>query len=413
MKRLRLLQFANVQLVGDFKYLSTDLRWLCWHEFPSEYTNANFDQGNLVAIDFKYSKLELVWKKSQMMKQLKILNLSHSQHLTQTPDFSNLPNLEKLILKYCPKLTSVSHTIEHLKQVLLINLKGCSGLRVLPKSIYRLKSLKTLILSGCSLIDKLEEGIEQMESLATLMADKTAITQVPHALLRLKSIVYISLCDFEGLSRNVFLQSFVPNRNSQGLSSIIRGLPQVQNVRLECGSQLQITGNVASDTFDVTNCNEIMKFNATLPGDSLLPGNKNPDWLTFSGEGPFVIFDVPNVNGRKLKSMLLCIVYSSSSNIVSSEEGPIIKNLCIINHTKTTPFLYDGDTLSSLSDEEWQKVISNFEAGDKVQIVAASGLGFTAKKTAVYLIYAAENMNVHDGGEKHLGEFDAAFETKL
>ncbi|KAL4394824.1 hypothetical protein AHAS_Ahas02G0190600 [Arachis hypogaea] len=200
MKRLRLLQFANVQLVGDFKYLSTDLRWLCWHECPSEYTTANFDQGNLVAIDFKYSKLDLVWKK------------------------------------------------------------------------------------GCSSIDKLEEDIEQMESLTTLMADKTAITQVPHALLRLKSIVYISLCDFKGLSRNVFpsiiwswtsptnnfspqVQTFldlsnlvsliVPNSNSQGLSSIIRELPQVQNVRLECGSQLQIIGDVVSNTFDVTNCNEM------------------------------------------------------------------------------------------------------------------------------------------------------------
>ncbi|MED6167359.1 hypothetical protein PIB30_001781 [Stylosanthes scabra] len=146
----------------------------------------------------------------------------------------------------------------------------------------------------------------------------------------------------------------------------------------------------------------IQKFNATIPGDSLLPGNKNPDWLTFSGEGPFVIFDVPNVTGRKLKSVMLCIVYSSSSNNVSSEEGPIIKNLCIINHTKTTPFLYDGDTLASLSDEEWQKVISNLQADDKVQIVVASGLGFTVKKTAVYLIYAAENMNVHDVGENHL-----------
>ncbi|XLR11448.1 hypothetical protein S83_039386, partial [Arachis hypogaea] len=468
MKRLRLLQFANVQLVGDFKYLSTDLRWLCWHECPSEYTTANFDQGNLVAIDFKYSKLDLVWKMGQMMKNLKFLNLSHSQHLTQTPDFSNMPNLEKLILKYCPKLTSVSHTIEHLKQVLLINLKGCSRLRVLPRSIYKLRSLKTLILSGCSLIDKLEEDIEQMESLATLMADKTAITQVPHALLRLKSIVYISLCDFEGLSRNVFpsiiwswtsptnnfspqVQTFldlsnivsliVPNRKSQGLSSIIRGLPQVQNVGLECGSQLQIA-DVASDTFKVTNCNEMIvtssasnvskrstlslagccskhdiieaeislnliliqmgmscavtevlrenifqKFSARVPGDCLLPGNKNPDWLAYSSKDSSVTFHVPQVNGRKLKTVLLCIVYSSSPNNVPSE-AHIVKNLFIINHTKTTPYVYDGDTLASLKDEEWQKVTSNLEAGDKVQIVVVAGLGFTVKKIAVYLVYA-------------------------
>ncbi|MED6167352.1 hypothetical protein PIB30_001774 [Stylosanthes scabra] len=438
MKRLRLLQFANVQLVGDFKYLSTDLRWLCWHGCPSEYTTANFDQANLVAIDFKYSTLKLLWKKDQ------------------------------LILKYCPKLTSVSHTIQHLKQVLLINLKGCSGLRVLPRSVYKLKSLKTLILSGCSLIDKLEEDIEQMESLATLMADKTAITQVPHALLRLKSIVYISLCDFEGLSHNVFpsiiwswtsptnnlssqVQTFldlsnlvsltVPNSNSQGLSSIIRELPQVQSVKLGCGSQLQITEDINSETFNVTNCDDMIvtssasnvskgstssfagccsehyiiesenslnpiliqmgmkcsvtevltgnifqNFSARVSGDCLLPGNHHPNWLTFCGIDSSVAFDVPQVNGRKLKTMLLCIVYSSSPNNVPSEDH-IIKNLFIINHTKTTPYIYDGDTLASLRDEEWQKVISNLEAGDKVQIVVVAGLGITVKKTAVYLIY--------------------------
>ncbi|XLR11450.1 hypothetical protein S83_039388 [Arachis hypogaea] len=108
---------------------------------------------------------------------------------------------------------------------------------------------------------------------------------------------------------------------------------------------------------------------------------RNPDWLTFVGEDSFVTFHVPQVNGRKLKTMLLCIVYSSSPNNVPSQ-GPIVENLFIINHTKTIPYVYDGDTLASLRDEEWQKVISNLEAGDKVQIVVA-GLGVKMKKTSL------------------------------
>ncbi|MED6167349.1 hypothetical protein PIB30_001771 [Stylosanthes scabra] len=127
-------------------------------------------------------------------------------------------------------------------------------------------------------------------------------------------------------------------------------------------------------------------FSARVLGDCLLPGNKNPDWLTFSGEDSLVTFHVPQLNGRKLTTALLCIVYSSSPNNVPSE-GPIIKNLLTLNYTKTTPYIYDGDTLASLRDEEWQKVISNLEAGDKVQIVVVARLGITVKKTAVYLIY--------------------------
>ncbi|MCH89887.1 TMV resistance protein N-like, partial [Trifolium medium] len=139
-----------------------------------------------------------------MMEKLKILNLSHSRYLTQTPDFSYLPNLEKLVLKDCPRLSKVSHSIGHLNKVLLINLKDCISLYNLPRNIYTLKSLKTLILSGCLMIDKLDEDFEQMESLTTLMADNTAITEVPFSVVRSKSIGYISLCGYEGSSRDVF-----------------------------------------------------------------------------------------------------------------------------------------------------------------------------------------------------------------
>ncbi|KAJ1440299.1 Leucine-rich repeat domain superfamily [Sesbania bispinosa] len=204
MKRLRLLQLGHVKLTGEFEYLSKDLRWLCWHGFPLRYIPRNFFLNKLVAIDLKHSNLQLVWKEPQLLDRLKILNLSHSYYLTQTPDFSRLPNLEKLILKDCPQLSKVHSTIGDLKFLILVNLKDCKSLCHLPRSIYKLKSLKSLVLSGCSKIDKLEEDIMQMESLTSLMADNTAITQVPNSLVRSKSIRYVSLCGYEGLSRHVF-----------------------------------------------------------------------------------------------------------------------------------------------------------------------------------------------------------------
>ncbi|XP_028751253.1 TMV resistance protein N [Neltuma alba] len=204
MKTLRLLRLGNVELDGDFKYMSRDLRWLYWLGFPLKYIPANFYQKNLVSIELKYSSLKQVWREPQLLERLKILNLSHSLFLVQTPDFSKLPNLEKLILKNCPNLSKVHPTISHANKLILINLKDCTSLRTLPRSIYNLKSLKTLILSGCARIEKLEEDIEQMDSLTTLIADNTAITEVPLSLVRLKSVGYISLCGYRGLSRDVF-----------------------------------------------------------------------------------------------------------------------------------------------------------------------------------------------------------------
>ncbi|XP_057458668.1 disease resistance protein RPV1-like isoform X2 [Lotus japonicus] len=268
MKKLRLLQLAGVKLEGDFKYLSRNLRWLCWHGFPLPFLPKNLRQENLVSIMLENNNIKHVWKDGQRMEMLKILNLSHSQHLTQTPDFSCMPNLEKLVLRDCPSLSEVSHSIGHLNKVLLINLRDCIRLRNLPRSIYKLKSLKTLILSGCLMIDKLEEDVEQMESLTTLIADNTAITRVPYSLVRSKSIGYISLCGHEGLSRDVFpsiiwswmsptnnLSSLVQtsagmsslvslnvsSSSSQGLSSIPVDLPKLQSLWMESGSELQLS----------------------------------------------------------------------------------------------------------------------------------------------------------------------------
>ncbi|XP_040870290.1 disease resistance protein RPV1 [Glycine max] len=292
MKKLRLLQLAGVQLVGDFKYLSKDLRWLCWHGFPLACIPTNLYQGSLVSIELQNSSVNLLWKEAQVMEKLKILNLSHSHYLTQTPDFSNLPNLEKLLLVDCPRLSEISYTIGHLNKVLLLNFQNCISLRKLPRSIYKLKSLKALILSGCLKIDKLEEDLEQMESLTTLIADKTAITRVPFSIVRSKRIGYISLCGYEGFSRDVFpsiiwswmsptnslssrVQTFldvsslvsldVPNSSSNHLSYISKDLPLLQSLCIECGSELQLSLDAANilDALYATNFEELESTAAT------------------------------------------------------------------------------------------------------------------------------------------------------
>nr|KYP36526.1 TMV resistance protein N [Cajanus cajan] len=204
MKNLRLLQLDNVQLTGDYGCLSKQLRWIRWKGFPRRYIPNNFYLEGAIAIDLKHSNLRLVWKDPQDLGWLKILNLSHSKYLKETPEFSKLPNLEKLILKDCPSLCKVHKSIGDLRNLILLNLKDCKSLANLPRRVYKLKSVKSLILSGSSKIDKLEEDIVQMESLTTLFAKNTAVTRVPFSIVRSKSIDYVSLCGYEGLSHNVF-----------------------------------------------------------------------------------------------------------------------------------------------------------------------------------------------------------------
>ncbi|XP_028763073.1 uncharacterized protein LOC114721417 [Neltuma alba] len=231
MKRLHLLNLDNVQLNGEYDYLSKELRWLCWRRFLLESLPTDFNVKKIVAIDLKWSNLTKLWEKSQVLESLKTLNLSHSHCLTETPDFSKLPHLEKLILKDCPRLSMIHPSIGNLRHLIMLNLKNCVGLEHLPRSIYDLTSLRTLNLFGCSKIERLDEDIEKMESLTVLVATQTAITQAPISLVRLKNIKYVSLCGYEGLSRDVFpsliLSWMPPTNHSKSLFQAFRIMPSL------------------------------------------------------------------------------------------------------------------------------------------------------------------------------------------
>jgi len=140
----------------------------------------------------------------QILKWLKVLNLSHSEYLTETPDFSGIPSLQRLILKDCPRLCKIHPSIGFLCYLTLLNLKDCECLSNLPREIYKLKSLRTLILSGCSKIDLVEKDIVPMKSLITVIAETKALKQVPFSIVSSKAIGYMSQRGFERLSSNLF-----------------------------------------------------------------------------------------------------------------------------------------------------------------------------------------------------------------
>ncbi|KAK7257375.1 hypothetical protein RIF29_31309 [Crotalaria pallida] len=449
MKRLRLLQLDQVQLDGDYGYIPKHLKWVYWRGFPLKYTPENLCLGNLVAMDLRHSNLKLVWKEPQVMERLKILNLSHSRYLTNTPDFSKLPKLEKLILKDCPSLSEVHESIGYLSSLLLINLKDCTSIRNFPRTFYKLQSLETLIISGCSKIDKLDEDIVQMESMRTLIAKNTAIRQVPFSIVKLKSIGYISLCEYEGSTCDVFpsliwswmspalnslscIHSFggmssslvsinIDRKNEGDLSSMLSSLSKLRSVWVQCGSEIQLTQDFRRILDGLSNINAIeltasqalqiskhalrsvmigmgsyhqvfntlsssisQGFSASESGDIFLPGDKCPCWLSYTGEGNSVIFEVPQFFDGHPKGMILCVVYSSTPENMADE---CLIGVLMVNHTKCFIQLYKRDTLSSLNDEEWQDIVSNLEPHDKVEFFVVFGHSrLTVKKTALYLI---------------------------
>ncbi|CAJ2638999.1 unnamed protein product [Trifolium pratense] len=443
MKNMRLLQLDCVGLTGDFGHLSKQLRWVNWQRSTFNCIPNDFYLGNLVVLELKYSHIKQIWKETKLLDKLKILNLSHSKYLKSTPDFSKLPNLEKLIMKDCPSLSEVHPSIGVLKNLLLINVKDCTSLGNLPREIYQLISVKTLILDGCSKIDKLEEDIVQMTSLTTLVAANTGVKQAPFSIVRSKSILYISLCGYEGLSRDIF-PSLIWSWMSPTMNSLPHTPPtsldvestnvvlsyqstmhssssEYRSVTVQCQSAIQLIQKLssfvdglygakltesetshASDISDLSlksllvtmgSCNIVVDaldkslsqgLTTNDSSDSFLPGDNYPSWLAYKSEGPSVRFQVPEDSDDCLKGITFYVVYSSAPENMEPE---CLTSILIINYTKFTLHIHKRDTIMSSNDEDWQNVVSNLAVGDSVGIFVAFGHGLTVKKTVVYLIY--------------------------
>ncbi|GAU30757.1 hypothetical protein TSUD_354820 [Trifolium subterraneum] len=343
MKKLRLLKLDGVHLIGDYGLMSNKLRWVDWQRSNFKFIPNDFEQGNLVVLELKYSNVNQVWQETKLLEKLKVLNLSHSKYLRSTPDFSKLPNLEKLIMKDCPSLSEVHSSIGDLKNLLLINLKDCTNLSNLPGEIYQLTSVKTLILSGCSKIDKLDEDILQMESLTTLVATNSGVKQVPY--------------------------SIGPQISNLCLRSLLIGMGSSQVVMDTLGKSLS-------------------QGLATNSSDSFLPGDNYPFWLAYKGEGPSILFQVPGDSHWCMKGITLCVLYLSTPENLPTE---CLTSVFIINYTKFTIQIYKRDTVMSFNDEDWQGVVSNLGVGNNVEIFVAIGHGLTVKETTAYLIYDQSN----------------------
>jgi len=129
---------------------------------------------------------------TQILNRLKIINLSHSQHLIKTPNLHS-SSLEKLILKGCSSLVEVHQSIGNLTSVVFLNLEGCWRLKILPESIGNVKSLKRLNISGCSQLEKLPERMGDMESLTELLANGIENEQFLSSIGQLKYVRRLSL----------------------------------------------------------------------------------------------------------------------------------------------------------------------------------------------------------------------------
>ncbi|KAL6204775.1 hypothetical protein ACLB2K_022042 [Fragaria x ananassa] len=148
MKKLRFLRISNVLLPLGLSYLSTELRALEWHGYPLKLLPTGFPSEKLVQLDLCGSHIKHLWKGFRCVDKLKSIDLKDSASLIETPDFTGVPNLEKLILEGCSKLIEIPENIGNVECLEESDISG-TAIRKMPSSIVYLKNLKELSCVGC------------------------------------------------------------------------------------------------------------------------------------------------------------------------------------------------------------------------------------------------------------------------
>uniref|UniRef100_A0A2N9EK43 ADP-ribosyl cyclase/cyclic ADP-ribose hydrolase n=1 Tax=Fagus sylvatica TaxID=28930 RepID=A0A2N9EK43_FAGSY len=219
MKKLRLLKIGNVQLPQDLirfnvqlpqdlirfnvqlpqglNYLSNELHIVEWHGYPLKSMPTNFQPNHLVELRMRCSRIKQLWKGMVILDELKFIDLSDSQYLIETPEFSGVPNLKHLILQRCTRLSKIHASLGNLKRLIRLDLNGCKRLESLPHKI-NLESLEVFTLTGCSRLKKFPEIVGNMSRLSKLYLNKTAIKPLP--VEHLTSLLTLDLSHCNNLS---------------------------------------------------------------------------------------------------------------------------------------------------------------------------------------------------------------------
>ncbi|XP_068328929.1 disease resistance protein RPV1-like [Pyrus communis] len=189
-------EYFKQHLFGSLKLLN--LRYLSWLGFPLKSLPSNFQFENLVELDMRNSFIDRLWEGTQKQEKLKFINLSCCRYLKETPDFTNVPNLERLILQSCVSLVEVPPSISTLTKLVLLNLNGCHELKILPSKI-RMRSLKTFSIFGCFSLEMFPEISEGMEELEELNLSGSKIKELPLSINNLTGLSHFNLKDCKEL----------------------------------------------------------------------------------------------------------------------------------------------------------------------------------------------------------------------
>ncbi|KAK7270304.1 hypothetical protein RIF29_23353 [Crotalaria pallida] len=177
----------------SLKCLPNSLKVLIWTGYPFKALPRGVQLHELVRFQMSNSKVEKLWNGSPVFGKLKVVDLSFSNNLIQTPNISGIPNLEELFLDGCVSLVELHQSVGQHKKLAVLSLIGCIKLKILPSKL-EMSSLKRLFLCDCLNIKRLPDFGESMECVSVLnLMNCSNLLALPNTISNLKSLRRLNL----------------------------------------------------------------------------------------------------------------------------------------------------------------------------------------------------------------------------
>ncbi|XP_027928398.1 TMV resistance protein N-like isoform X3 [Vigna unguiculata] len=201
MKNLKLLILYHKRFSGSLNFLSQKLRYFLWHDYPFASLPSSFAASGLVELNMPNSSINCLWEGRKDFPCLKRMDLSNSKYLTETPDFTGVPNLERLDLSGCTDLSFVHPSIGLLQQLAFLSLRNCTNLISFKLGNgFNLSSLRVLHFSGCTKLENTPDftGTTILEYLD--FDGCTSLSSVHESIGVLAKLTFLSLRDCTSLA---------------------------------------------------------------------------------------------------------------------------------------------------------------------------------------------------------------------
>ncbi|KAH0775529.1 hypothetical protein KY290_006940 [Solanum tuberosum] len=202
---------------GSIEYLSNNLRWFVWHDYPWQLLPENFNPKRLVHVDLRWSSLHYLWNETkQQLPSLRFLNLRGSKNLKRTPDFKAMPNLEYLDLRECRSLEEVHNSLGCSRKLIGLDLSYCESLERFP--YVNAESLKSLNLKYCSSLEKFPEFLGIMKPELYITMSCSGIRELPLSIIHPQA--HFTYLHLPGLKNLVSLPSNICKLKGLNISSL-------------------------------------------------------------------------------------------------------------------------------------------------------------------------------------------------